>query len=182
MKHALYSEYLRQKNDIKTEGGQKVRRLSTDVRHRTHNVKELKEKFEQQNKSFNDQPLNPPKGGEGGRRSGGRRSRSNIKRRHTVGGTKDVSKVVALHKALLQWQQLCGEQNQIHQPKGITPETLEELIQPWETRERLGASSPDLPNLLSLLMPSVTSGQEAQHRRLSVREPWPLQPVLESHV
>lgn len=199
MRHS--GEYLRQYNNneiLKNElqPGQKSRRLSTDVRHRRHNVKELKEKFESgspedsnvinvySNVNNNN---NNNTGVSNNKRSGPRRSRSNIKRRHTVGGTKDLGRVIAWQKALLQWPQLPGEQKravlqqQQLNPSNLTPEVLEKLLSfnSWEARERLGASSPDLPHLLELLIPS---GPDLQHRRHSVREPWHLQPVLESHV
>lgn len=196
MRHSGETEYPRQTNNEpgKGETVQRNRRLSTDVRHRRHNVRELKEKFEQSlpvressNASINTSNNSTNSGGNNGnRRSGGRKSRSNIKRRHTVGGTKDLGKVMALQKALLQWQLMQGNQHRdIMQHPNLTstlsPETLEKLmsIEPWEARERLGASSPDLPNLLDLLLPGE---EQEQHRRLSVREPWALQPVLESHV
>lgn len=45
----------------------------------------------------------------------------------------------------------------------------------WQTRERLGASSPDLPRLLDLLLPAATQDvQDSTARKL--------QTLLESHV
>lgn len=192
MRHS--GEYLRQvnsnenvKND-QQQPGLKLRRLSTDVRHRRHNVKELKEKFEPTTPDDTNTSLTNNKNNGNNRRSGNRRSRSNIKRRHTVGGTKDLGKVIAWQKALLQWPNLPGEHQKAfllhHQmkPSNLTSEVLEQLLSfnSWEARERLGASSPDIPHLLELLLPG--GQEEQQHRRLSVREPWMLQPVLESHV
>lgn len=204
MRHS--GEYMRQVRDVekpKLEPGQKSRRLSTDVRQRRHNVRELKEKFESTSPqdseilplmslSNNNNNLNTSNSSSNGsnKRSGGRKNR-NIKRRHTVGGTKDLTKVLAWQKALLQWPQLATglkearlqqqQQQSPINPSSITPEFLQQLLSfnCWEARERLGTSSPDLPQLLDLFIPSQDL---QQHRRLSVREPWMLRPVLESHV
>jgi len=74
-----YRDYVDQKSE--SEQSAKVRRLSTDVRSRRHNVKELKEKFEPQQT-----PTSRPN--HSGRKN---RTRSRIHRRHTVGGTKDLA-------------------------------------------------------------------------------------------
>jgi hypothetical protein len=162
------SEYLRhlKSEQLKTDSGHKQRRLSTDVRHRRHNVKELKEKFEPVVVRENPCAGGGPGGGGGGKKSKRARGAA-VKRRHTVGGTKDLSRVVALHKMLQQLQ----HPSQLHQLTSLPQLTLQQLLTVGEARERLGTSSPDL---LTLLL------QGGDERRL--KEPWLLQPVLESHV
>ena len=190
-----------------------ARRPSSDVRSRKHNVRELKERFEQgpggspsgqalrasplSHTSPSTSPSLPGEGGKGGSpsggakgaRSGGKRRtgrRGEIKRRHTVGGTKDLAKLAWLQvharEMLLQDSNLgtaldSSSWSALDQlAAGLTPEALQLL------RERLGASSPDLSHAGRLLMLPLPLLQDKENlRRLSVQENQ-LLPVLESHV
>nr|XP_027226472.1 rho GTPase-activating protein 21-like isoform X4 [Penaeus vannamei] len=175
-------------------------RRSSDVRSRRHNVKELKEKFEQNTDS---QPSsNPMKSSNSNHynnissssnktsKSSMRRSgyRGHIKRRHTVGGTKDLAKWAWLHSGemsrssprstrLSAWERL--------QPL-VADERLntDRSLEAWLARERIRTSSPDLSRPQQLVLPCDMDDKENLHRRLSVQEAVlnPLYPVLESHV
>lgn len=174
-------------------------RRSSDIRSRRHNVKELKEKFEQNtNNPVNPSPMklsnnlygnssNINKGSKAAMRRTG--YRGPIKRRHTVGGTKDLAKWAWLHSVemsknalratrLTAWERL--------QPL-VVDERLntDRSLEAWLTHERIRTSSPDLSRPQQLVLPPYIVGdKENLHRRLSVQEAAlnPLYPVLESHV
>lgn len=174
-------------------------RRSSDIRSRRHNVKELKEKFEQNtNNPANSSPMKPSSNLFGnnssinkGSKAAMRRTgyRGPIKRRHTVGGTKDLAKWAWLHSVevsknalratrLTAWERL--------QPL-VVDECLntDRSLEAWLTHERIRTSSPDLSRPQQLVLPPYIVGdKENLHRRLSVQEAAlsPLYPVLESHV
>ncbi|XP_042892748.1 rho GTPase-activating protein 21-like isoform X4 [Penaeus japonicus] len=175
-------------------------RRSSDVRSRRHNVKELKEKFEQNTDSQpNSSPMKPSNSNHYNNissssnktsKSSMRRSgyRGHIKRRHTVGGTKDLAKWAWLHSGemsrssprstrLSAWERL--------QPL-VADERLntDRSLEAWLARERIRTSSPDLSRPQQLVLPCDMDDKENLHRRLSVQEAVlnPLYPVLESHV
>lgn len=176
-------------------------RRSSDIRSRRHNVKELKEKFEQNtNNQANSSPMKPSNNlygnnssssGSKGSKAAMRRTgyRGPIKRRHTVGGTKDLAKWAWLHSVevsksalratrLTAWERL--------QPL-VADERLntDRSLEAWLTHERIRTSSPDLSRPQQLVLPPYIAGdKENLHRRLSVQEAAlnPLYPVLESHV
>ncbi|KAK7073747.1 hypothetical protein SK128_025901 [Halocaridina rubra] len=167
---------------------------STEVRNRKHNVKELKEKFEQ-NTSPQSGNASPSKLGNSGSNNKGNKSgmrrtgyRGPVKRRHTVGGTKDLAK--------LAWLQ-CGEMTRNVQRSArlsaweclqplVADERLntDRSLEAWLARERIRTSSPDLSRPQHLVLPCDVDDKENLHRRLSVQEATlnPLYPVLESHV
>ncbi|XP_063603311.1 rho GTPase-activating protein 21-like isoform X7 [Penaeus indicus] len=175
-------------------------RRSSDVRSRRHNVKELKEKFEQNTDSQpSSSPMKPSNSNHYNNissssnktsKSSMRRSgyRGHIKRRHTVGGTKDLAKWAWLHSGemsrssprstrLSAWERL--------QPL-VADERLntDRSLEAWLARERIRTSSPDLSRPQQLVLPCDMDDKENLHRRLSVQEAVlnPLYPVLESHV
>ncbi|XP_037791695.1 rho GTPase-activating protein 21-A-like [Penaeus monodon] len=175
-------------------------RRSSDVRSRRHNVKELKEKFEQNTDSQpSSSPMKPSNSNHYNNissssnktsKSSMRRSgyRGHIKRRHTVGGTKDLAKWAWLHSGemsrssprstrLSAWERL--------QPL-VADERLntDRSLEAWLARERIRTSSPDLSRPQQLVLPCDMDDKENLHRRLSVQEVVlnPLYPVLESHV
>ncbi|XP_050691125.1 uncharacterized protein LOC126982886 isoform X3 [Eriocheir sinensis] len=187
------------KSDMKENISAPPRR-SSDIRSRRHNVKELKEKFEQNtNNQANSSPMKPSNNLYGnssssmnkGSKAAMRRTgyRGPIKRRHTVGGTKDLAKWAWLHSVevsksalratrLTAWERL--------QPL-VVDERLntDRSLEAWLTHERIRTSSPDLSRPQQLVLPPYIVGdKENLHRRLSVQEATlnPLYPVLESHV
>lgn len=168
-------------------------RRSSEVRSRKHNVKELKEKFEQNTgPQSNASPMKPSNNNvnSNNKKSGMRRTgyRGPIKRRHTVGGTKDLAKWAWLQSGeatrnsprstrLSAWERL--------QPL-VADERLntDRSLEAWLARERIRTSSPDLSRPQQLVLPCDVDDKENLHRRLSVQEATlnPLYPVLESHV
>ncbi|KAK4297929.1 hypothetical protein Pmani_029687 [Petrolisthes manimaculis] len=184
------------KSEGKDGGVGSVRRTS-DLRSRRHNVKELKEKFEQNTVSQSvPSAMKPSNGvyGSGGNKvvkSGTRRTnhRGPIKRRHTVGGTKDLAKWAWVHSGegsvrnqsratrLTAWERL---QPMVADERLNTDRSLEA----WLAHERIRTSSPDLSRPQQLVLSCHTDDKENLHRRLSVQEATlnPLYPVLESHV
>jgi len=145
-----YTDSVEQKSE--SEQSAKVRRLSTDVRSRRHNVQELKEKFEgpqynneqQSQQHLQPQQLHTPSSRPGPARKG--RGRSRIKRRHTVGGTKDLTQEHTQAKLQRLRESLTAS------------DLLRERLEPWCGGPRGGS----------------------KERRASVVEP--LRPLLESHV
>lgn len=185
------------KSDTKENASGSSRR-SSDIRSRRHNVKELKEKFEQNTgNQTNTSPMKPSNSlysnnssSNKGSKSGMKRTgyRGPIKRRHTVGGTKDLAKWAWLHSVemsknalratrLTAWERL--------QPL-VADERLntDRSLEAWLTHERIRTSSPDLSRPQQLVLPCIIGDKENLHRRLSVQEAAlnPLYPVLESHV
>lgn len=187
------------KSDMKENMSAPPRR-SSDIRSRRHNVKELKEKFEQNTSNqANSNPMklsnnlygNSSSSMNKGSKAAMRRTgyRGPIKRRHTVGGTKDLAKWAWLHSVevsksalratrLTAWERL--------QPL-VVDERLntDRSLEAWLTHERIRTSSPDLSRPQQLMLPPYIVGdKENLHRRLSVQEATlnPLYPVLESHV
>ncbi|XP_064115552.1 rho GTPase-activating protein 21-A-like isoform X8 [Macrobrachium nipponense] len=167
---------------------------SSEVRNRKHNVKELKEKFEQNTgPQSNSSPMKPSNNNMNNNKvskSGMRRTgyRGPIKRRHTVGGTKDLAKWAWLQSGeatrnnprsarLSAWERL--------QPL-VADERLntDRSLEAWLAHERIRTSSPDLSRPQQLVLPCDVDDKENLHRRLSVQEATlnPLYPVLESHV
>ena len=173
---------------------------ASELRSRRHNVKELKEKFEQnqvQNNSASTKSNSSNKSNKSNRKSSHRNA---IKRRHTVGGTKDLAKLAWLQLiGASQYNELSAMIQNISTDTATTSLSAWEHLQPlisdsklntdrsleaWVTRERMRTSSPDLTRLLALVLPPCVNEREVLHRRLSVRESVlkPLYPVLESHV
>lgn len=167
---------------------------NSEVRNRKHNVKELKEKFEQNTgPQSNASPMKPSNNNMNNNKvskSGMRRTgyRGPIKRRHTVGGTKDLAKWAWLQSGeatrnnprsarLSAWERL--------QPL-VADERLntDRSLEAWLAHERIRTSSPDLSRPQQLVLPCDVDDKENLHRRLSVQEATlnPLYPVLESHV
>ncbi|XP_045115664.1 rho GTPase-activating protein 21-A-like isoform X7 [Portunus trituberculatus] len=187
------------KSDTKENASGPTRR-SSDLRSRRHNVKELKEKFEQNTGSqTNTSPMKPSNNlysssnsssSNKGSKSGIKRSnyRGPIKRRHTVGGTKDLAKWAWIHSVEM-------SKNALRATRPTAWERLQPLVvderlntdrslEAWLTHERIRTSSPDLSRPQQLVLPCIIGDKENLHRRLSVQEAAlnPLYPVLESHV
>ncbi|XP_071551825.1 uncharacterized protein [Panulirus ornatus] len=187
------------KSEVKDNSVGSTRRTS-DVRSRRHNVKELKEKFEQNTGSQSStSPMKPSNNhystnvnsnSSKANKSSMRRTgyRGPIKRRHTVGGTKDLAKWAWLQSGevsrntprsthLSAWERL--------QPL-VADEHLntDRSLEAWLVHERIRTSSPDLSRPQHLVLPCDVDDKENLHRRLSVQESAlnPLYPVLESHV
>ncbi|XP_042207137.1 rho GTPase-activating protein 21-B-like isoform X2 [Homarus americanus] len=192
------SRDLPRKSEVKDNSVGSTRRTS-EVRSRRHNVKELKEKFEQNTSSQSStSPMKPSNNhysnvnnnSNKANKSSMRRTgyRGPIKRRHTVGGTKDLAKWAWLHSGevsrntprstrLSAWERL--------QPL-VADERLntDRSLEAWLAHERIRTSSPDLSRPQQLVRPRDIDDKENIHRRLSVQEATlnPLYPVLESHV
>uniref|UniRef100_A0A0P4W3D0 Rho-GAP domain-containing protein n=1 Tax=Scylla olivacea TaxID=85551 RepID=A0A0P4W3D0_SCYOL len=187
------------KSDAKENASGPTRR-SSDLRSRRHNVKELKEKFEQNTGSqTSTSPMKPSNNlysnsssssSNKGSKSGMKRSnyRGPIKRRHTVGGTKDLAKWAWIHSVEM-------SKNALRATRPTAWERLQPLVvderlntdrslEAWLTHERIRTSSPDLSRPQQLVLPCIIGDKENLHRRLSVQEAAlnPLYPVLESHV
>lgn len=193
------SRDLSRKSEVKDNIVGSTRRTS-DVRSRRHNVKELKEKFEQNTGSQSStSPMKPSNNlfsnnvnnsSSKTNKSSMRRTgyRGPIKRRHTVGGTKDLAKWAWLQSGevsrntprstrLSAWERL--------QPL-VADERLntDRSLEAWLAHERIRTSSPDLSRPQQLVLSCDVDDKENLHRRLSVQEGAlnPLYPVLESHV
>ncbi|XP_053654550.2 uncharacterized protein RhoGAP19D isoform X4 [Cherax quadricarinatus] len=191
------SRDLSKKLEVKDNSVGSARRTS-EVRSRRHNVKELKEKFEQNTSNqTSTSPMKPSNmysnvnnNSNKTNKSSMRRTgyRGHIKRRHTVGGTKDLAKWAWLQSAeasrnascairLSAWERL---QPLVADERLNTDRTLEA----WLAHERIRTSSPDLSRPQQLVFSCDLDDKENLHRRLSVQEAMlnPLYPVLESHV
>ncbi|XP_069194966.1 rho GTPase-activating protein 21 isoform X1 [Procambarus clarkii] len=191
------SRDLSKKSEVKDNSVGSTRRTS-EVRSRRHNVKELKEKFEQNTSTpSSTNPMKPStvysnvnNNSTKTNKSSMRRTgyRGHIKRRHTVGGTKDLAKWAWLQSAevsrnaprstrLSAWERL---QPLVADERLNTDRTLEA----WLAHERIRTSSPDLSRPQQLVLHCDMDDKENLHRRLSVQEATlnPLYPLLESHV
>lgn len=185
------------KSDTKENASGPPRR--SDVRNRRHNVKELKEKFEQNTGSqANTSPMKPSNSlysnssssSNKVSKSGMKRTgyRGPIKRRHTVGGTKDLAKWAWLHSIELSKNALRA--TRLTAWERLQPLVVDERLntdrslEAWLTHERIRTSSPDLSRTQQLVLPCIIGDKENLHRRLSVQEAAlnSLYPVLESHV
>jgi len=178
------------------DGSNVSNRRSSASSNRKANVKELKEKFEQNSpgggsikSSNNNFYSNNNNTNNKGGKLGMRRHRGPIKRRHTVGGTKDLAKWA--------WLQSGGEvsrhqkaNNRVSAWERLQPLVADEKLntdrslETWLARERIRTSSPDLSRPQPLVLHCDIDDKENIHRRLSVQDVAvsPLYPVLESHV
>jgi len=183
-------------NPKKSDNQDGSNRRSSASSNRKTNVKELKEKFEQNSpgggsiKSNNNfYGNNNNNANNKGGKLGMRRHRGPIKRRHTVGGTKDLAKWA--------WLQSGGEvsrhqkaNNRVSAWERLQPLVADEKLntdrslETWLARERIRTSSPDLSRPQPLVLHCDIDDKENIHRRLSVQDVAvsPLYPVLESHV
>lgn len=172
----------RLENVENTHGASSILKV-TELRGRRHNVKELKAKFEtgapRDVLDSNYANQRPPSGDRSTRASQKQSRRSRVKRRHTVGGVKDLAGVTCLRTL----------ESPDSAPLRLFLEALaegknpldSETLNSWVAKEELRGSTPDLDSLLSALLPFKQ--KEALKRRRSVREPLkPLHTVLESNV
>lgn len=157
-------------------------KIPSDLRSRKHNVKELKEKFERNSPQANpitasSPPLNKSPSAQPGekpsRATMKQARKARIKRRHTVGGMKDLARVAWLkvieaanYADPQKASQLTAQQTAAQRPsweqlqlfleafaEGRKANVEAQSLNAWVAREKLGNSSPDLDGILSLVLP-----------------------------